>query len=141
MKKTQLNKIETALKNKSISFDSYQDTEWFIESLKRYCNAAKERRLICNIESVSKSGMSRNMRFVELQKNKTTKNYDMLNFWGLFAALKYTKVSNSDCFRIQGCGMDMVFATHYEIIHTAYYYEVINKNTCDKLSQMTPHTI
>jgi hypothetical protein len=41
----------------------------FIRDSKRYINAIKEGRVICNIESVSRSGMSRKMKFLECSQD------------------------------------------------------------------------
>ena len=107
------------------------------ERLAEFVTATAEGRLFCVISSVSKSGMSRNMAFFETARVGRGK-YRQFNFWALFSALGYSAVSNSDYFRIGGCGMNMVFATHYNVIHSAHAFGLITKEQCGKLSQMTP---
>lgn len=82
---------------------------------KRYIKAIKEGRMICNIDSVSTSGMSRTLKFLGMERSKHSDNvqYNLLGFYRLFYFLGYTKVNNSDYFRVYGCGMDMVFNTNY----------------------------
>lgn len=112
----------------------------FVQNAKRYVKAIKQGRVICNIESVSRSGMSRNLKFLECNGNiKSGFNY--LNFWSLFDALGFRNAKNSNAFCISGCGMDMVFATNYEIIHTLYNLGFINEKECSILAQKTPTVI
>jgi hypothetical protein len=110
------------------------------ERLAEFCKATAEGRMFCIIHSVSSSGMTRNMSFCETAKLQTPHNekkYCQLNFWSLFKALGYRE-AKGDGFAIGGCGMDMVFATHYNIIHSAARFGLITKKQCAKLSQMTP---
>ena len=112
------------------------------ERLAEFCKATAEGRLFCVIHSVSSSGMSRNMSFHETAKYGKKMNdgrqYGQFNFWALFSALGYQVVKDSDAFRIGGCGMNMVFNTHYNVIHSAHGFGLITKEQCSKLSQMTP---
>ena len=100
----------------------------------RYIKACKENRLMCNITHVSASGMTRHMKFFEM--NKSNKQYHVYNFWYLFNALGYK--SKRDSFVVGGCGMDMVFATHYNIIHKLHNLGYISKQQCAVLAQKTP---
>jgi len=111
------------------------------ERLTEFCKATAEGRMFCIIHSVSSSGMTRNMSFYETAKLNHPmidgRKYCQLNFWSLFKALGYRE-AKGDGFAIGGCGMDMVFATHYNIIHSAARFGIITKEQCAKLSQMTP---
>lgn len=113
-------------------------------SIDRYIKASKEHRIICNIESVSSSGMSRVIKFLEIShgspRDERGKQYGLLTFWALFTALGYRQAGR-DGFRVHGCGMDMVFATHYDIIWRFHHAGFIDRKTCDKLAQKTPHKI
>ena len=106
---------------------------------KRYIKAIKEKRMLCSINSVSASGMSRQIKFEEL--DKFNNEYLMLDFYQFFDILGYTKIAHSDYFRISGCGMDMIFHTNYSIIHRLHQLGYINKKTCEVLAQKTPHVI
>jgi hypothetical protein len=113
----------------------------FLESANRYIKATKERRLMCNIESVSSSGMRRTMSFFEMRKNPYSNEYMVTPFFNLFDALGYKESKNGRSYIIDGCGMDMIFATHYNIINELYKLGLINRPTRAKLEQMTPHKI
>ena len=114
--------------------------EAIAERLQEFCKATKEGRMVCVIHSVSSSGMSRNMSFHETARmGRTDRNgrkYRQLNFWAMFKALGYTEAKEG--FRIGGCGMDMVFATHYNVIHSAASFGLITGAQCSTLAQMTP---
>jgi len=112
------------------------NSEQFIKDAKRYLLALSQRRVVCSIGSVSASGMSRTMRFVEVQSG-----VGLLNFYSLFEALGFKTLKNSDHFRVNGCGMDMVFATNYDIIHTLHNLGFISRVKCSALSQRTPGVI
>jgi len=111
----------------------------FASNAKRYIKAIKDGRMCCVIDSVSGSGMSRTLKFIEC--NGKAGNYNYYNFYWLFDQLGYAKVKNSDLFRVYGCGMDMVFATNYDIIHKFKNLGFITKNTADNLSQKTPNRV
>ena len=109
--------------------------------IERYINATKEGRMLCVIDSVSSSGMSRTMRFLEMAGNKKT-GHNILQFRSLFRALGYTPAGRYfDGFRIGGCGMDMVFHTNYTIIHNFCDGGFLSSKECAKLAQKTPHKI
>lgn len=140
---------ETILKNlesnkeiqKAINKISFFNNEDFINHAKRYIQAIKEGRMMCKIQPVSKSGMSRNMRFFEINGSKKD-GFRTYNFWSLFRALGYTDSRNSrDTFLISGCGMDMVFHTNYSIIHRLGSLGFLTKKEVDKLAQRTPHVV
>lgn len=114
------------------------DAEVFYENAIRYIKAIKENRVICIIDTVSASGMSRTLKFLECAKYKNEKRYAYLNFYSFFKNLGYNAVRSSNFFRIYGCGMDMVFHTNYSNIHDLKRLGFISKRQCDKLAQMTP---
>lgn len=125
---------------KSINKGKYYSPESFIQNALRYLNAINEGRMINTILSVSSSGMSRVIKFVEIEPNKYTGKFQVLNFYSLFDMLGYRKTKN-DGFSISGCGMDMIFNTNYNIIRTLHNLEFIDKKTSDLLCQSTPKTI
>jgi hypothetical protein len=145
---TKTQKIENAIKaNKALAKKiqevyhfSDNPIELFIEQTNRYIKAIEENRVICSIGSVSKSGMSRTVKFLACEKNSYKKSfYNYVNFYSLFKALGYTEVNGY--FRINGCGMDMIFHTNYSNILNFERLGFINKQKADKLAQMTPTTI
>lgn len=123
-------------KNKTYPISTAQ----FIENCLRYLKAVKQGRMMCSIDTVSQSGMSRTMRFFELSKSTSTNSY-ILNFYNLFDILGYQTISNSDYFRIHGCGMDMVFNTNYNIIFKLKSLGFITQKTAKSLAQKTPHIV
>jgi hypothetical protein len=141
--------IANILANKELSkniakLNNYS-AESFIKDALTYIKATKERRMLCIIESVSASGMSRVIKFHSCQRSQSNYNrarvspeYYYRNYTCLFLALGYSQAKNTDGFRINGCGMDMVFQTNYSIINDLFRLGVINKETCAKLAQQTP---
>jgi hypothetical protein len=141
MENLNIKEIETIIKGYNKKNEYKIDIETFINNAKRYIKAIKENRMICSIGSVSKSGMSRNIKFVELVKSDTSDKHQLYNFYQFFDVLGYTKVKNSDYFRIGGCGMDMIFHTNYTIIHNLKSIGLVSADECKTLSQNTPYTI
>ncbi len=126
---------------KAIDKERYYSIDQFVDDVKRYIKACDENRIICNIDTVSSSGMSRTLKFVEhVYKAKNKRGY-LLNFYGLFEALGYSKVRDSDYFRVHGCGMDMVFNTNYVNINNFKHMGFIRKSKADTLAQNTPSCI
>lgn len=115
------------------------DINDFIYNAERYIKAIKEGRMLCKIASVSASGMSRNICFNEM--NKSDNQYYIYNFYLFFCVLGYSKVKDTDYFRINGCGMDMIFHTNYSIIHQLHDLGFVDKADCTVLAQKTPHII
>lgn len=124
---------------KAIQGISYYGVEQFVKDGLRYIKAIKERRMICNIVSVAPSGMSRCLKFIAPEMFSGRKEFAYLNFHCFFVALGYTR--KDDAFRVNGCGMDMVFATNYNNIHNLERLGFITKEECAKLAQMTPSVI
>ena len=126
---------------KMIKKQAFYTVDEFCRQAERYIKAIKTGRMIVNIESVSKSGMSRVMKFVSCEKNKNTGNFQYYSYYSLFKALGYRQARNSNGFSISGGNMDMVFNTNYEIIHDLYRLGFINKKQCDNFAQKTPTVI
>ena len=128
---------------KKINSISHYSIEQFINDSQRYIKAIQEGRVIVSIPSVSRSGMSRNMKFLECAKHTQTKDvrYSYLQFYCLFKSLGYSFRQNSDTFTISGCGMDMVFSANYNNIHMFKRLGIITTEQCSKLAQMTPSII
>jgi hypothetical protein len=123
--------------NKKNNYPMERNT--FIDHALRYIYAIRQGRMICSIGSVSKSGMSRTIKFLEMSKGEN--RHFLYNFYQFFDSLGYTKIKDSDYFRIGGCGMDMIFHTNYTIMHDLRRLGFINKEECDTLAQATPHIV
>ncbi len=134
-----IKKIEVYLKKYNKNIDYPINVDIFVNHAKRYIKAIKENRMICVIDSVSPSGMSRTLKFLEMDGKK--ENHHIYNFYQLFDIMGHQKVKNSDSFRIYGCGMDMVFNTNYNLIHNFAYMGIITKKTAEKLCQQIPHKV
>lgn len=127
---------------KRIEKQDYYSTDQFFDDAVRYVKAIKEGRVICSIGSVSKSGMSRTIKFLACSRNALQGKYYYMNFFSFFRALGYTETRAKDhYFSISGCGMDMIFHTNYTNIHYLHGLSIINKLQCDSLAQHTPTVI
>jgi len=141
-KKERIQKKITEKKNlqRFLAREKYATAEGLAHDCLRYASACRDGRLLCNIESVSASGMSRVLAFYEVAKLDQPLNdgrkFCLLNFHQLFRALGYTR--SGDGFRVSGCGMDMVFATNYEIIHSLAALGAVSDAEAKKLAQITP---
>lgn len=133
--KEQMKLLEKMNRGRYCSYDAGN----LIHDGKDFIEATKNGTLMCVIKSVSASGMSRVMNFNSCGKTKNGRYY-YRQYWGLFKALGYTESRNGNGFTIGGCGMNMVFHTHYTIIHRLHRFGFIDKKECDKLAQQTPTT-
>jgi len=125
---------------KGIKKLSHFSNEDFYNNAERYINAVRENRVICSIGSVSRSGMSRTMKFMECSMGENRANW--YNFHALFLALGFSvSRSQNDYFTISGCGMDMVFHTNYTIIHQLGRLGFLTKEEIAVLAQNTPPVI
>ena len=135
LKKLHSNHYKWLLKN--IESREYYSIDQFYNDALRYKKAIREGRVICSIGSVSRSGMSRTIKFLECSKG--TSQYYYMNFFVFFKVLGYTETRSKDhYFTITGCGMDMIFHTNYSNMHYLHNLGIINKTQCEKLAQMTP---
>lgn len=132
--------IATSLKLSNVEKYGSSEVSDFIRNAKRYIKAIKQGRIICNIESVSASGMSRTLKFLECS-GSIKNGFSYLNFYTLFDNLGFTKVKNSHAFRVNGCGMDMVFHTNYTIINDLQRLGFLSKKEASELAQKTPSVI
>ena len=130
-----IDKIKKNLEGKTYVGDYYNE-DLIIRDAKRWIKATKDQRMLCVIKHVSKSGMSRDMVFLEGRER------GFRNFFSFMRELGFKPTDNySNSFRISGCGMDMVFHTNYTIIHRLHKLGFINKKQCEELAQMTPQTV
>lgn len=139
MENINTNEVEKIVKKYNKGKNYPMEKETFLEHAQRYIKAIREHRMICSIGSVSRSGMSRTIKFLEMDKGGD--RHHLLNFYQFFEALGYSKVKDSDYFRIGGCGMDMIFYTNYTIMHQLKNMGFITSEECSKLAQATPQVV
>ena len=145
MKKIEKIKLEIAKEytnqiNKHICYS----IESFYQDCYRYKKACKEGTIICNIASVSKSGMSRTIKFLNCEKNKSYKKeivFNYCSFYSFFCVLGFQQIKRSNYFKINGCGMDMIFDTNYRIIKSLQKLGICTKEESEILCQKTPTII
>ena len=125
-------------------------TKKFIESdkeaIKRgaeaYINASRTGALCCVAKSVSKSGMSRKLLFFSV--DQSSEGHCSPYYYGYFLELLGYKASRNycdSCITVSGCGMDMVFYTHYRVINMLCDFGFITEAERNVLRQKTPHTL
>ena len=130
MKKIQLTKEMI----KRLENETYYTQEYFIQDCKDYIKAIKEGRMLYLVDTVSNSGMSRTLIIKSCEKNKRTKDFYYRNYTFMFKILGYS-LSKDYNIKVSGCGMNMLFATNYNIIHTFKNIGLINSKVCDVLAQ------
>ena len=120
---------------KAIDNMDYYTQEDFIRDCNIYIKALKSGRLQYRVTNVSKSGMSRDILISSYEGSMNKgyyRNYTlMLEVLGYKFASKY-----SSEIKISGCGMNMLFATNYNIIRTFKSIGLINQKSCDVLAQL-----
>lgn len=128
----------------------YKFTEKFVESdiqaIKRgaeaYINASRKGTLCCVVKSVSKTGLSRKLLFFSIDSHYD--KYCSPYYYGYFLELlgyKGSRNYSDSCITVSGCGMDMIFYTHYRVINMLCDFGFITESERDVLSQKTPHTL
>jgi hypothetical protein len=118
--------------NSAIAKINYYSLQDFERDVKDYIKAITERSMLCVVKSVSRSGMSRVLSFHSYNGGY----YRQYNC--LFMVLGFKESSNRNGFKINGCGMDMIFHTNYTIIHSLCKLGYVTKEECEVLAQQTP---
>ena len=131
-------KIEELLNDYNKGKEYPYEFDSFVNDCKRYISATKQNRLICTINHVSQSGMTRHMKFVEMKK-ASRNHFNIRNFYQMLDVFGFR--FKNDSMVVNGCGMDMVFSTHYNIIRDIKRLGIITLNTCIVLEQKQPSTI
>lgn len=103
------------------AFLASEEGKWNAE---RFIKALKEQRIVVSIPHVSSSGMSRIIRFREINgyKSGNKYHYAIYQFDWFLEQLGYSYDKNWDGIKIGGCGMDMVFATLDAVSSSLKYY-------------------
>lgn len=123
----EINKMIDSINN------DYYTTEDFIADAKTYIKALKSGRVQYRVTHVSQSGMSRDIN-IQSYEGTMNKGY-YRNYITMLQTLGYRFSKHSWDIKVSGCGMDMLFATNYDIIHTFHRLGLINRKSCDTLAQ------
>tara|TARA_Y100000593_G_C4085674_1_gene226034 strand:- start:49 stop:519 length:471 start_codon:yes stop_codon:yes gene_type:complete len=117
----------------------------FIQDIERYIKASKENRLIANVRHVSKSGMYRVIDILEfgidINVNRDEPYHGYIrSFVRFFGILDNYNLDKSGVV-VRGCGMDMIFALHNNIIETLFYRGLISESDRQATAQNKPYPI
>ena len=119
---------------KRLSKEEYYTKEMLLDDIQDYIKALKEGRLQYLVMSVSQSGMNRNILIQSCEQNKSNNNFYFRQYSRMFEMLNY-KLDKNYNVKVSGCGMNMLFATNYYLIHTFKSMNIILKDEADVLSQ------
>ena len=113
--------------------------ERFIGDAQTYLRAVKERRISYTVDTVSRSGMSRTLLITSCERwrwdGKIRYYYRQYNT--MLQAMGYNvKRGYRDSIKVAGCGMNMLFATNYNIVWSLHRLGFISRKQCDILCQM-----
>ena len=118
----------------------YYTAENFISDAKRWISAIESGRMLCRVHSVSKSGMSRVFSYhsFELYSKPMPagRRGSYRQYYSFLQAMGHKMVDSG--IRVSGCGMDMNFATCYNIVHRLESMGLVKPSELDKLAQITP---
>jgi hypothetical protein len=88
-------------------------SEWEKEHIKYTYNSIIKGAIIADVVSVSKSGMSRRIKFYYIKNNKITRATNAISF---LLNKGYDYIVNDEGLKVSGTGMNMVFHTLYNCI-------------------------
>lgn len=113
--------------------------ERFISDAQTYLKAVKERRISYTVDTVSRSGMSRTIIITSCEKSiyNGKRSFFYRQYNAMLEVMGYrVKRGYRDAIRVGGCGMNMLFATNYNIVWTLHRLGFINRKQCDVLAQV-----
>ena len=119
---------------KRLSKEEYYTKDMLLDDIQTYIKALKEGRLQYLVMNVSSSGMNRNILVQSCEQNKTNNNFYFRQYSRMFEMLGY-KLNKDYNIRVSGCGMNMLFATNYNLIHTFKNMNIISDLECKILAQ------
>jgi hypothetical protein len=99
--------------SKNFAKNQYYTEDNFCKDIEAFITAIQDGRLIAEVISVSRSGMSRSI-MVEAFEGEYKNGY-YRNFIGMFHTLG-EKVTKEGYIKVSGCGMDMVFHLKYQTL-------------------------
>jgi hypothetical protein len=112
--------------------------ERFISDAQTYLKAVKERRISYTVDTVSRSGMSRTIIITSCEKSAYNgkRSFYYRQYNSMLEVMGYSvKRGYRDAIRVGGCGMNMLFATNYDIVWTLHRLGFISRKQCDVLAQ------
>ena len=120
---------------KRINKETYYDIDNLIHDINTYIAAVKSGRISYDVITVSKSGMSRTIKITSAEKSGRNQFY-YRQYQAMLGILGETVVSGySNTIRVYGCGMNMLFATNYNLMHKFRRLGFISKKQCATLAQ------
>lgn len=119
---------------KRLSKEEYYTQEDFTKDIQTYIKALKEGRLQYLVMNVSSSGMNRNILIQSCEQNKNNNNFYYRQYLKMFEILGY-KLDKNFNIKVSGCGMNMLFATNYNLIRTFKNMNIITAEDCEMLAQ------
>ena len=119
---------------KRLSKEEYYTKEMLLDDIQDYIKALKEGRLQYLVMNVSSNGMSRNILIQSCEQSKTSNNFYFRQYTRMFEMLGY-KLDKDYNIRVSGCGMNMLFATNYNLIHTFKNMNIISAAEAEILAQ------
>ena len=119
---------------KRIEKEEYYSVDDFISDCKTYIKAVKSGRVLYEVTHVSTSGVSRNINIKSYEGKMSQGYYRSYSLMLKVLGYKFAYTYSWDI-KVSGCGINMLFATNYNIIHTFERFGFITKKTCVILSQ------
>ena len=117
---------------KEVEKNKYYNIEILEKDCKAYIEAVKSGRILYTVESVSASGMSRKINIKSFEGTMEKGFYR--NYFAMLEIFGY-KINKDYTITVKGCGMNMLFATNYDLINQMHKIELLDKETCDVLAQ------
>lgn len=114
--------------------EEYYNKEMLLNDIQDYIKALKEGRLQYLVMNVSSNGMSRSIYVQSCEQSKSNNNFYFRQYSRMFEMLGY-KLDKDYNVRVAGCGMNMLFATNYNLIHTLKNMNIISENEAEILAQ------
>ena len=119
---------------KRLSKEEYYTKEMLLNDIQDYIKALKEGRLQYLVMNVSSNGMNRNILIQSCEQSKTNNSFYFRQYSRMFEMLGY-KLNKDYYIRVSGCGMNMLFATNYNLIHTFKSMNIISESEAEILAQ------
>lgn len=118
---------------KRLDGNKYYSQEDFISDCKTYMKALQAGRVLYTVTHVSRSGMT---RYIDVTSYEGTRKKGYFrNYYTMLSVLGYS-FNQCNEIKVSGCGMDMLFATNYNIIQTFKNIGLVSKPKANRLSQM-----
>lgn len=128
--------MKTKLSNeviKNIAKNTYYSEDAFINDAKTYIKAVESGRIQYTVLTVSNSGMSRQIAITSYEG--TMKKGYYRSYYSFLTALGYRFNKDRDGVIVTGCGMNMLFATNYNIIGHLKFMGLISDKKAKILQQ------